>query len=365
KGMSKEIADYRKANDGEEPLWTSRMFGGMPAYQISTLYKNDVMLAIDSFLKMRWAFGHPIGQMFVLFLGMFFLLSILKLDPFTAGVGAFAFLLSSYFFIAMEAGHNSKINAMSYVPAVLAGMLLLYQGRFLLGAALTALFLALELNANHIQMTYYMFFIVGAIVVTKYSKPLSWPGRAFLFGGLLLMPISWLAGWPGIVWQLGAVIAFLGPVVYELLDHRKNIDGGIVGFLKGKGLTGNLAELRQFLVASLLLIGATGFAIGPNIGRYWTTSEYAAESIRGKQVLQNNTENQTNESGLAINYAFQWSYGVGETFTLLNADYFGGASGHDVGKDSKTHDILTRIAGKQRADAVSESWPTYIGDVPF
>ena len=99
KGMSKEIADYRKANDGDEPLWTSRMFGGMPAYQISTYYENDVMLVIDNFLKMRWAFGHPIGQMFVLFAGMFFLLTMLKIDPFSAGVGAFAFMLSSYFLI--------------------------------------------------------------------------------------------------------------------------------------------------------------------------------------------------------------------------------------------------------------------------
>jgi hypothetical protein len=342
------------------------MFGGMPAYQISTYYQNDVLLAIDNFLKMRWAFGHPIGQMFVLFAGMFFLLCMLKMDPFTAAVGAFAFMLSSYFFIAMEAGHNSKINAMSYVPAVLAGILVLYQGKYLLGGALTALFLALELNANHLQMTYYMFFIVGCVVASYYAKSVSIVGKALLFGGLFAMLLTWMLGLPGILALIAVVIAVLGPLLYELLTGMPNIEGSkISSLVKGTGLSGKLPRLRKFVMASVILGGASLFAVGPNVARLWTTAEYASESIRGKQVLSNPTENQVNEEGLAIDYAFQWSYGVGETFTIINADYFGGASGHDVGKDSRTYDILTRAVGKQGAESLSKSWPLYIGDVPF
>lgn len=366
KGMSKEIADYRKANDDAEPLWTGRMFGGMPAYQISTYYENDVLLGIDNFLKMRWAFGHPIGQMFVLFLGMFFLLSMLKMDPFTAAVGSFAFLLSSYFFIAMEAGHNSKINAMSYVPAVLAGILVLYRGKYLLGGALTALFLALELNANHLQMTFYMFFIVGCIVVAYYAKSVSILGKVLLFVGLFVMLLSWMLNLPPIVGLIAAAIAILGPILYELMTGMSAIDGDKIGKLfKGKDLPGKLPAVRHFVIASAIMGAASMFAVGPNVARLWTTSEYAAESIRGKQVLTNPTENQVNEEGLSIDYAFQWSYGVGETFTIINADYFGGASGHDIGQDSRTYDILTRAVGKQGAESLTKSWPTYIGDVPF
>ncbi|HHG84419.1 MAG TPA: hypothetical protein ENJ82_06705 [Bacteroidetes bacterium] len=366
RGMSKEISDFRKANGGEEPLWTGSMFGGMPAFQISTLYPNDIIYEIDQALKMRWAFGHPVGQTFVLFLGMFFLLSMLKIDPITAGVGAFAFMLCSYTFIATEAGHNSKINAMSYVPAVLAGILLLYRGKLWLGAALTALFLALELNANHFQVAYYMFFIIGTIVITEYAKYLSVIGKAFLFGGLLLIPLIWLSPIPDSLWRFAAVLAVLGPIVYELLANIKQVSGAkISALLKGVNLPENLVGLRRFTIASLVLGASVLLAVGPNVARLWTTSEYAKETIRGKQVRKNRVENQVNDEGLAIDYAFQWSYGVAETFTLINSNYYGGASGYNVGKDSRTHDILQRKVGRQAADALVTRWPTYFGDVPF
>ncbi|MFM2377404.1 MAG: hypothetical protein RLZZ165_2501, partial [Bacteroidota bacterium] len=93
KGMSKEIADFRKAHDNEEPLWTSAMFGGMPAYQVSTRYPNNLLQKLDDVMNLRGVLPHPVGAIFLLFFGMFILLTTLKVDPFSSAVAAFGFML--------------------------------------------------------------------------------------------------------------------------------------------------------------------------------------------------------------------------------------------------------------------------------
>ena len=157
KGMSKEILDHREKT-GEEALWTNSMFGGMPAYQISVKYKANLISYVDKIFRL--GLPNPAGYVFLYFLGFFVLLLILGVDPWISIAGAIAFALSSYFFIILEAGHNSKAHAIAYMAPVLASIILSFRGKILLGGILTALFLALELNAGHPQISYYLMLIV-------------------------------------------------------------------------------------------------------------------------------------------------------------------------------------------------------------
>ncbi|MDA3891062.1 MAG: hypothetical protein PF517_05285, partial [Salinivirgaceae bacterium] len=118
-GMSKEIVDFRE-NTGDEPLWTNGMFGGMPAYQISTIYPNNWVKKIDRFIKLD--LPRPVNYVFFYFAGFFILLIVLGVNPWLAIVGSLGFAFSSYFFIILEAGHNSKANAIAYMAPVLAGI---------------------------------------------------------------------------------------------------------------------------------------------------------------------------------------------------------------------------------------------------
>lgn len=162
KGMSKEIMDYREAT-GEEALWTNRMFGGMPAYQISVKYPKPVLGPLDSVFKLFSKGGF--GTVFLYMIGFYILMMSLRIEPRLAILGSIAFAFSSYFFIILEAGHTSKAFAIGYMPAVLGGFILLFQRqKYLLGAAVTALFLGLQVMSNHPQITYYLLlsmFIVG------------------------------------------------------------------------------------------------------------------------------------------------------------------------------------------------------------
>jgi NADH:ubiquinone oxidoreductase subunit 6 (subunit J) len=163
-GMSKEISDFR-AKTGEEALWTNSMFGGMPAYLISTVYKTNLIKYVENVIQIG---QRPAAYIFVTMLGFYILLLAFGVDCWLALVGAVAFGFSSYFFIILQAGHNSKMDALSYIAPMIAGIWLAYRGRYLLGAALAGLFLGLEINAGHLQITYYgailVLFLIGYIV---------------------------------------------------------------------------------------------------------------------------------------------------------------------------------------------------------
>jgi len=157
KGASKEIVDFREKN-GTEPLWTNSMFSGMPAYQISVVYKGNVLGYLDKIFTL--GLPHPANLVFLYFLGFFILLIVLKVDPWLSIAGALAFAFSSYFFIIIEVGHNSKAHAIGYMAPVLAGIILTLRKNYLLGGILTAIFLSLEIKTNHPQITYYLLMIV-------------------------------------------------------------------------------------------------------------------------------------------------------------------------------------------------------------
>jgi hypothetical protein len=157
KGMSQELIEFR-SETGEEALWTNRMFGGMPAYQISHQTPSNLTRYADKLLR----FNFPKEASFVLIalIGFYILLLCLGLDPWMSMVGALGFAMTSYLFIIIEAGHNTKAHAITYMAPVLGGILLAFRGRVLQGSALAALFLALQLRANHFQISYYLLIIV-------------------------------------------------------------------------------------------------------------------------------------------------------------------------------------------------------------
>lgn len=159
KGSAQEILQHRE-QFGEEPLWTNSMFGGMPAYLISTKFSGNLLSGIDKILQFS---KRPAGFIFFTLVGFYILLLVLGVNPWLSIIGAFAYGLSSYFFIVIAAGHNAKIHAISYVAPMLAGIILAFKGRYLGGFALFSLFLGLNLNAGHVQITYYSAFIALAI----------------------------------------------------------------------------------------------------------------------------------------------------------------------------------------------------------
>ncbi len=295
KGMSKEIADFREKNHAE-PLWTNSMFGGMPAYQISTLYPGNWLTHLDAAFKLFMP--HPSGYLFLYFLGFFILLLCLKIDPWLAIIGAIAYGLSSYFLIIIEAGHNSKANALGYLPALLGGIILLFNGRIWLGFALTALFTAMELNANHVQISYYGYILIGFVVL-----------------------------------------------------------GYFISAIKSK-------SIKSFGIALSLFIVSTLLGVLPNAGNLMCTNEYGKLSTRGKsdltinENLEKNTKNAT--SGLDKDYATQWSYGVGETFTFLIPDFKGGPSNSIQKADANA---LKKVNPEFKEQVASMS--SYFGDQPF
>lgn len=156
KGGAKEIIDYREET-GKEALWTDRMFVGMPAYLISVKYKGNLIQYINRFLQIG---PRPGSYLFLMLLGSFILFISLKINPWISIAGAIAFAFSSYNFIIILAGHNTKFVAIAYVAPLLAGIFMTFRGKRILGAALTGIFLSLQILAGHPQITYYTLIIV-------------------------------------------------------------------------------------------------------------------------------------------------------------------------------------------------------------
>jgi len=188
--MSREIMEV-KARDGNAPLWTNAMFGGMPAYQIWAPYSKNIGSHVIAFFKS--VFPNPIDTILFYLIGAYLLFSVLRIKPWLAALGAIAITFSSYNFIYIEAGHANKASAIAFFAPVLAGILLTLRGKYLWGAALTALFLALEIRVNHVQMTYYLFISMLILIGIEFyhaylAKKLAEFGKsiAFLLGACVI-----------------------------------------------------------------------------------------------------------------------------------------------------------------------------------
>lgn len=153
KGGAKEIMDYRERT-GQEPLWTNSMFGGMPAYQISTRYTGNLLGFVDKVLTL--GLPHPANMLFLYFIGFFILLMVLGVNPWLSVAGSVAYAFSTYFISIIEAGHNSQAHAIGYMAPVIAGMILTLRRKYLWGFILTSIFLSLQVMQNHLQITYYL-----------------------------------------------------------------------------------------------------------------------------------------------------------------------------------------------------------------
>jgi hypothetical protein len=156
-----EIMKYKEI-DGKGPLWTNSMFGGMPTYQIWLKYPSNITTHVITFLKVT--FPNPVDTVLLYLFGTYFLLIVLGLSPWLAAAGAITFGFSSYNLIFLEAGHSNQAMAIAFFPAILGGIILTLRGKYVLGAALTAFFIAMEIRSNHIQMTYYLFIALLILV---------------------------------------------------------------------------------------------------------------------------------------------------------------------------------------------------------
>ena len=258
RGAGQETAEYHERT-GKISRWTNATFSGMPTYQTAPSYQSVSILNQAVKAYHLWL-PENVWYVFAYLLGFYILLRAFDFRQSLAALGAIVWAFSSYFFIIIAAGHIWKVMALAYLPPMIAGIVLAYRGKYLWGFIVTAIFAAFEVDANHVQMTYYYLFII------------------------LFMMIAYLV---------------------EAVRTKR-----IMHFMKATGVC-----------AAGALIG-----ILLNISNLYHTWQYAQESMRGKsELVKKNAANQTN-SGLDRDYITQWSYGVGETWTLLVPNTKGGAS---------------------------------------
>ncbi|MEN8157531.1 MAG: YfhO family protein [Bacteroidota bacterium] len=166
-GMSHELKQYHEES-GEYSQWTNSMFSGMPAFHVGpTGAKTTVFSTISRALRFDMNSSNPVAIFFIYLLGFYLLLIALRISPWVSAMGAIAFALSSYNIIIVEVGHINKAYAIAYMAPVVGGILLTYRGKYLAGGLLFMLALGLELNSNHLQITYYLLIISLVIVITK------------------------------------------------------------------------------------------------------------------------------------------------------------------------------------------------------
>ncbi len=162
--QGREQADYRASHDGETSRWTNAMFSGMPTFQIAPSYSATAFLAHISDIYNLGTKG-VLCYVFVFLLGFYVMLRAFNFKPYLAALGAIVWAFSSYFFIIIAAGHIWKVMTLAYIPPTIGGLVLCYRGKLLWGGAVTALFTAIQVLSNHVQMTYYFLFVMLFIVL--------------------------------------------------------------------------------------------------------------------------------------------------------------------------------------------------------
>ena len=298
RGMVKEINDYRAENN-KEPYWTSASFSGMPAYQISAYYPNDFVRSVDKALRFL---PRPADYTFIYFLSFFVLMMAMKVEWRLAVFGSLAFGFSTYLIIIFIPGHNAKALAIGYMPLVLAGFIWVYQKRYLLGFIVTAFAMALEMYANHVQMTYYLGFC------------------------LLIF---------GIVHGI------------EAIKNKQTAD-----FIK-----------QSVIVLFAIFIGLGMNA--PRLMATKEYAEFSTRGKSDLTINPDGTQKEVSSSGLDKDYITQYSYAKLETFNLLIPRYMGGGTVEELGEDSELYQLIASKFGKKGADYFTEQALTYWGDQPI
>ncbi len=169
KGMAKELLTYEQET-GKRSLWTNSMFGGMPAYQIYASERGNLLRYVERAIHL--GFARPISYFFALMLGMFLLLRVMGVNNWLSLIGAITFGLGANHITLFDAGHMTKLRAISFMAPTLAGLILLFKGRTWLGLGVFAMSLGLNIYANHPQMTYYLAAACGCFVVFRFVNDL-------------------------------------------------------------------------------------------------------------------------------------------------------------------------------------------------
>lgn len=167
-GAGQKVKEYYEQT-GERSRWTNSLFGGMPMYQIAPSYDSTKSL---QWVQKAYQLFLPdyVCLTFMLMLGFYILLRVFGIPVWLAGLGGIMWAFSSYFFILISAGHIWKFITLAYVPPTIAGIVLAYRGKLLWGGILTALFVALQITSNHVQMSYYFFFVILFFVGAYFEK---------------------------------------------------------------------------------------------------------------------------------------------------------------------------------------------------
>ena len=163
RGAGQEAAEYQQRT-GERTRWTNALFGGMPTYQMAPAYNSTTMLTKVEKAYHLWL-PENVWYVFAYLLGFYLMLRAFDFRQYLAALGAVVWAFSSYFFIIIAAGHIWKVMALAYLPPMIGGVVLAYRGKYLWGLVVTALFGALEVMANHVQMTYYYLSVILLMVL--------------------------------------------------------------------------------------------------------------------------------------------------------------------------------------------------------
>jgi len=297
-GMSREITDNRD-NFSDEIYWIDNAFGGMPTFQLGAKFAYDILAPIHMLFRF---IPRPAHTLFLYLLTMYILLMVLKIPWRIAVLGSIAFAFSTYLLIILQVGHNTKALAVSYIPLVVAGLLLLKQHKLLPGFLVSLVAISLQIRANHYQMTYYMLILLGIYFI-----------------------------------------------VYLVDSYRK------------KDVKDFITYMSLFFLAGILSLGLNA----PNILSTYDYSKYSTRSQSELKLNPDGTEKEKS-TGLDYDYITQYSYGIFESLNLIAPRVQGGASSEDVGEDSDLYEFLIdNNVPKPQAQSFIKSVPTYWGSQPI
>lgn len=292
-GAGQESKEYLERT-GERTRWTNAIFGGMPTYQMSPSYDSTKVLNWAEKLY-RLYLPDYVMLTFMMMIGFYLLLRAFGLSVWLASLGGIVWAFSSYFFILISAGHIWKFITLAYVPPTIAGVVLAYRKKYLLGGVVTAFFIALQILSNHIQMSYYFMFVILFMVVAYFADA-----------------------------------------------YQKK-------------------ELPHFFKASVVLVLAAAVGACINLSNLYHTYEYSKETMRGKSELkQEVAAAKQTSSGLDRDYITAWSYGIGETWSLLVPNVKGGSSSAILSQSKAAMEKANPMYG-----SVYSQFPQYFGDQPW
>ena len=297
-GMAKEQIDFRKDNNNEEPFWTNSAFGGMPTYQLGAKYPNDFIGKLDELIRFL---PRPADYLFLYFLSFYILLLVVKTDPLKAFFGALAFGFSTYMIIIIGVGHNAKAHAIGYMPLVIAGILLVFRKKYIVGGLLTMFAVGLEINANHFQMTYYLLFLILPIILFYSYK-----------------------------------------------------------FYKSNDLQSLIKIFGIFVISVLLGVGSNATNL-LTTAEYAKTSTRDKSEL----TLDENGKKPESNNAMTYDYITQYSYGIAESFNIIAPRLFGGGTAEKLDENSSSYNfVLEQGANDSEAKKFVSDLPTYWGDQP-